>query len=87
MPTKRRPLIPNVPLKTAIFASGKRQSDIARSARIRETQFSHYVTGRKHPTEKEQARIAKALRVPVETIFADPLDTPEAPPLRTEARA
>lgn len=59
----------NVALKIAIVESGKKQNVIARSCRIPETRFSHIVRGRAEATDKEKARIAKALNRVQDDLF------------------
>jgi transcriptional regulator with XRE-family HTH domain len=59
----------NLPLKNAIFASGKPQRYIARKANIYETRMSEIVRGRVVPTKEERKRIARALDAPVGQLF------------------
>ena len=61
----------NVALKVAIVQSGRKQVEIARSARISETRFSHIVRGRLEPTDKERDRIAKALHRSESDLFPE----------------
>lgn len=59
----------NVPLKLAILASGRRQHEIARRARIREVRLSTIVNGHIEPTDAEKRRIAKVLRLAQSDLF------------------
>jgi transcriptional regulator with XRE-family HTH domain len=52
----------NVALKVAIVATGKKQLDIARAARIPETRLSHIVRNRITPTANERKRLAAVLQ-------------------------
>lgn len=51
----------NVPLKMAMFASGKRQQNIAKAAKIDPAKLSHVVRGRREFTPNERRRIARVL--------------------------
>lgn len=57
------------PLETAIFHSGLRQIDIAKTTGIEVTWLSRIVRGRAVPTRDEKVRIAKALRKSVDELF------------------
>ncbi len=59
----------NVPLKVAIFASGKTQRQIAAAAGIPENRFSEIVRGWTNPRESERGAIAEALAKPVDELF------------------
>ena len=62
----------NVALKTALFATGKKQQDIARLARIAPQALSHAIAGRRDLDAEERKRLIKALsRFGVERSIAD----------------
>jgi plasmid maintenance system antidote protein VapI len=52
---------PNVALKAAIFATGKKQQRIARLAHVTPQDLSHAIHGRRELTDAERARLAKVL--------------------------
>jgi len=51
----------NVALKTALFATGKRQERIAKAARIAPQKLSHVLRGRRELDEGERKRLARVL--------------------------
>jgi transcriptional regulator with XRE-family HTH domain len=59
----------NVPLKTAIFQTGKLQRRIATLARMNEYQLSHIVRGRREATPEQRARLAQVLGRPEHELF------------------
>ena len=61
--------VANVALKTAIFASGKHQYEIADQAGIRPAYLSAAVYGRVNLTGRERARLAKILGKPQAELF------------------
>lgn len=52
----------NVALKTALFATGKEQQQIARLARISPQDLSHVISGRREFDARERARLLSVLR-------------------------
>lgn len=56
----RKPL-PNVALKTAIFATGHEQQQIAKRARISPQKLSHVIHGRRDLDDRERERLARVL--------------------------
>jgi transcriptional regulator with XRE-family HTH domain len=52
---------PNVAMKSALFATGKRQDRIAKQARIHPAKLSHVLYGRRELDPDELARLAKVL--------------------------
>lgn len=52
---------PNVALKMALFATGKKQQDIARIARVAPQDLSHAIAGRRTLDSEERKRLIKAL--------------------------
>lgn len=59
----------NLALKTAILASGKKQKQVARLARIDETSLSHIVRGRREATESERRALARILHRAEDELF------------------
>lgn len=51
----------NVALKSAIFATGKKQQRVARLAGITPQDLSHAIYGRRELSETQRARLAKLL--------------------------
>jgi transcriptional regulator with XRE-family HTH domain len=62
-------MTPNRALKIAIAASGRKQKDVARQARIDQWRLSRIVHNDAAPTPEEQARLARVLRTPVDELF------------------
>jgi len=62
---------PRPGLRDAIFRSGKRQQDIAAKAGIHHTRLSRIVRGWIAPRPDEQKALAKALKAPVDDLFAE----------------
>jgi transcriptional regulator with XRE-family HTH domain len=56
-------------LKMAIWRSGRRQWEIARSAGLSANVLSYIVQGRRAASAREQERIAGALGVPLRSLF------------------
>lgn len=68
----------NLTLKTAIFAAGKSQRQIAAACGIPENRFSEIIRGWTSPRSSERAAIAAALGQPVAELFeADVLEREE----------
>lgn len=61
--------VPNVALKTAIFASGREQQRVAKLARISPQKLSHVIRGRRTLDEAERERIARVLQIPESELF------------------
>lgn len=62
-------LIRNVALKTALFASGKRQEAIAKAARLTPQQISHALVGRRALDADERKRLARVLGKSEDELF------------------
>lgn len=60
---------PNVPLRVAIAATGERQKDVARRARITPWRLSRIVWQDATATPAERARLSRILKKPVEELF------------------
>lgn len=60
----------NATLKLAIFQSGRTQTEIAKQTGIDETRLSRIVRGHVEASEDEQKLIAKALKQPASSLFA-----------------
>ncbi len=65
----------NLPLKTAIVATGKKQRRIATLAHISESHLSFIVRGRRAPTAAQRERLAKVLSRTEQELFAKALET------------
>jgi hypothetical protein len=61
----------NLPLKLAIFASGRRQGDIAAAAGINASRLAQIARGRVTPSERERDSIATALCMPAAVLFSN----------------
>jgi hypothetical protein len=61
----------NRSLKIAIAASGRKQKDIARRARIDQWRLSRIVTNDVIARPEEQARLARVLGMAVEELFRE----------------
>jgi hypothetical protein len=59
----------NLPLKVAIAASGRKQKDVARRARIDQWRLSRIVQRDIAPRPEERARLAKVLGCPEADLF------------------
>lgn len=69
----------NVALKTAMFATGKKQQRIARLARISEQKLSHALHGRRTLDADERRRLARVLGKPESELFPEVFgEQPEA---------
>lgn len=60
----------NVALKTALFATGKRQQDIAKKARIEPQKLSHAIHGKRELDDDEKCRLARVLGKSEDELFA-----------------
>jgi transcriptional regulator with XRE-family HTH domain len=63
---------PNYRLKSAIYATGKRQGEVAHECGIPELEMTKIVTGRKNPDDDTRNKIAHILGLPVEDLFDHP---------------
>jgi transcriptional regulator with XRE-family HTH domain len=63
-------MAPNTALKTALFASGTTQLHVCQKTGIHESRLSKIVRGHSDPSDEEKRLIAKALRKPVDQLFA-----------------
>lgn len=61
----------NVALKSAIFASGRTQRDLAAKTQIGEVRFSKIVNGKVPPSVDERNAIAAELGEPPQAFFPD----------------
>jgi len=59
----------NFALKRALIEAGLRQGKAAKRAGINEGRFSQIVTGLANPTPKEQAAIARVLKLSIDQLF------------------
>jgi hypothetical protein len=60
------------PLHKAIYASGRRQYEIAQKAgNIREPRLSAIASGRLQATPEERKALARVLRVPIAVLFPE----------------
>ena len=64
----------NPALKLAIFTKRLKQIDVAEKAGMSEPTLSKIINGRRSATPEEQANIAKALRMPVDSLFTHEAD-------------
>jgi transcriptional regulator with XRE-family HTH domain len=60
---------PNITVKTAIWGSGKTQTDIAERIGVSESRLSRFLHGRAELTDDEKKRLARALRIPADALF------------------
>lgn len=67
----------NLTLKTAIFAAGKSQRQIAAASGIPENRFSEIIRGWTRPRPSERHAIAAALGQPVADLFEGDVLEPE----------
>lgn len=61
----------NIALKTAIFASGIPQVEVASRTGIHYTKISMIVNGRREPSDDEKKAIARVLRKKVDHLFPE----------------
>jgi hypothetical protein len=62
----------NLPLKVAITASGRKQKDVAKRARINQWRLSRIVTRDVDARPEEQARLARVLGRSIAELFEAP---------------
>lgn len=62
----------NVPLKTALISTGKKQKRIAKLVRISETELSKIVRGHRLADEDERKRLAAFLGKSEDELFGQP---------------
>lgn len=63
----------NVPLKTALISTGKKQKRIAKLVHISETELSKIVRGHRRADEDERKRLAAFLGKPEAELFPESL--------------
>ena len=59
----------NIPLKTAILASGKKQKRIAKLAKMTEPRLSQIVRNRRPASDDEQQTLSRVLARPIDELF------------------